>query len=607
MAWIDGSAKRAAVLSVLLAVLPYLNSLQAGFTFDDLDLIRDNPLITGQNASTWQLLTWVYSPGAWWRPVTMLSYLLNARTGGGVLAYHLVNICLHAAVTLAVFYLALGLLGSVLGATVTAVVFAVHPIHTEAVSSIVGRAELLAALSVLLCLLTLIRAVRHPRRTHKAWLAVSLAALAAGLLAKESAFMAIPLCVIVYAWLKSRLPSMQIMLLYSLIGIAYLALRVLVVGSLTLPVKPAPVDNPLAYIAVLPRLATALVILWQYVSVLVIPLQLSADYSFNEIHSVASALDPRFMVASALFAALALAVVLTARRSPEIALAVAFAVVPLALTANVVFPIGTIKAERLLYLPSFGWCLLCGWFITQRPPPRRRWLMAVTLVTAAYGSRTWARNWDWQDNFTLFAATVQSSPGSAKAHQNLAIAYSLRGETEMALRHFRLAFAIFPHYPDVAFGVARIYEKKGIDDEAFAWYARATELDRCFTKARLNIGLMRLRRGELPPAQSSFRAGLECKPDDPQLHIGLALALSAQGDEREANEHLNRAASLAHDPKIVQAVAEVGERLEQGRYQRENSKSTSFQVGLGPLMCTAAARTDGWAVEAGTSGILSRH
>jgi tetratricopeptide (TPR) repeat protein len=607
MAWIDGSARRAAVLSVLLAVLPYLNSLQASFTFDDIDLIRDNPLITGQNASVWQLLTWICNPGGWWRPVTMLSYLLNARVGGGVLAYHLVNICLHAAVTVGIFYLALSLLGSVLGATVAAVVFAVHPIHTEAVSSIVGRAELLAALFVLVCLLALIRAVRHPGRTHKLWLAVSLAALAIGILAKESAFMAIPLCVIVYAWLKSRLPSVHIMLPYALVGIAYLALRVLVVGSLTLSAKPALVDNPLAYVPVMPRLATALVILRQYVSALVIPLRLSADYSFNAIPIVTSELDPRFLVAAALFAVLALALALTARRSPGIALAAAFAVVPLALTANVLFPIGTIKAERLLYLPSFGWCLLCGWFIVQKPPPRRRWLIAVALVTAAYASRTWARNWDWHDNFTLFAATVESSPGSAKAHHDLGTAYSLRGETDMALRQFRLAFAIFPHDPEVAFDVAWMYERRGMDKEALAWYARASELDRCLTKARLNVGLMRLRRGELTAAQSSFSAGVECEPDDPQLHVGLALALLAQGDERGADEHLSRAASLADDPEIAQAVAKVRERLERGDISAKAASQQVLSSCLGLPICTGPAGAGNSTARQGTSGILSRH
>ena len=177
--------------------VPYLNSLSNGFAFDDPDVVRDNPMIT-ENAPA-ALLHTVYYPGALYRPVTMLTYMANHQVSPDPFGFHLVNILLHALVTLAVLALARELLGSLLAATVAAALFAVHPVHTEAVSNVVGRAELLAAFLVLVTLLAEI-APRAPTGRAMGLHLAALLAFAAGLLAKESAFTAIALIAIVVWW-----------------------------------------------------------------------------------------------------------------------------------------------------------------------------------------------------------------------------------------------------------------------------------------------------------------------------------------------------------------------------------------------------------------------
>ncbi len=463
---------RAALLIGALAVLPYMNSLQCGFTFDDEGVIWNNPLVTGPSASALRLVTTVRYLGApLYRPVTMLTYLADARPSESPFGYHLVNLVLHVLVTLAVLRLAWILLDSPVGAMATAALFAVHPIHTEAVTSIVGRAELLVALFVFAALLASLWAAQRRGTASRGWLLVSLLALALGLLAKESALSAVPLAPIAYVWTRRRYGATvraAVFLPYLLLAVTYVVARLLVVGALGLLQPPDFAVNPLAYVPVLPRAATALVILWQYLSALALPILLSADYSFNQIPVVASAFDPRLVVALAGFVALAVVLAACIRRAPALIWAAAFLFVPLALTANVLFPIGTIKAERLLYLPSFGWCLAGGWIAMQGRGRRGSgWSVAmIALVVAAYAGRTWVRNRDWQDNVTLFAATVQDSPASAKAHYNLGVAYDHAGLIEAAMPHFRQAFAIDPTYADAAFGVGRMYEKKGLDAAA---------------------------------------------------------------------------------------------------------------------------------------------
>jgi protein O-mannosyl-transferase len=559
---------RLTVLVGLLAILPYLNGLRGDFTFDDLGIIREDRLITGASASVAKVFTTAFNPGALYRPIAMLTYLANARMGCGVIGYHVVNVGLHALVTVATFFLSRILLDSTLAAVLGAALFAVHPVHTEAVSSIVGRGELLAALFVLGSLFALARATQHEGQQRHVWVAISAGLVAAGCLAKESGFVAIPLCAAVYLWLR-RAPgwkeSLALLVPYTVVAIGYLGLRILVVGSLTLPTKPGLLDNPLAHVPLLPRLETALVVLWQYLATLAMPLHLSADYSYNEIPVVASALDPRFLGALALFTAATIGLVLCRKRAPALLLAAAFFTIPLALTANVLFPIGTIKAERLLYLPSLGWCLACAWLISHAPERHRRgWLGLATLVIVALAGRTWVRNRDWQSNFALFTATVQTSPHSAKAQHNLAVAYEERGDVDNAMLHFRAALAIYPPYEWAAFGIGKIYEEKGLENGALEWYATATRLNDHVTLAYLNSGAIYYKRGDLTAAERDFHSGLQAEPNNPRLLIGMALVRVAQDDRVEARALLDRAESMADGtPDIAKLLGEARQLLEQ--------------------------------------------
>jgi tetratricopeptide (TPR) repeat protein len=541
----ERSAPRALLLGALVAAcatLPYLNGLRGDFCFDDVGVIRDNPVLHTQPSVA--LLWHVYEPGGLYRPLTMLTYAANAAVSDAPFGYHLVNIALHVLVSLAGFALAWRMLGSASAGVAVALLFAVHPIHSEAVTGIVGRAELLAALGALLALLCFERAQCHAGAARRAWSGLSLAAFAAGLLAKESAFTALGLLAALHWWLDRQATlrrRMAVLLPYGAVAAVYLGVRFAVVGSLGLRAPPGVLDNALAHVDAWTRLRTAAVVLWDYLALLTVPLHLSADYSYNQIPIALTWDDPRFVLAAALLTALAVGLTAGARRAPVLAMAALFTAVSLALTANLLFPIGTIMGERLLYLPSLGWCLAVGW-LAAAALRRRPAVAAVALaaLVAAFGARTWVRNADWRDDATLFAATAIDAPNSAKAHFNGAVALQQAGRFDDAMVHYRRALAIYPDYAAAALGIGQVYGLRGADGAALHWYEQALQRDPNFVNAHLQMGLLHERRGEYDAAEAAFLSGLASDPIHPMLLVNLSAVRLAQGDRWGATAVLAR-------------------------------------------------------------------
>jgi len=560
------SSRRLLALIALtaFAVLPYLNSLHGEYVFDDILMIRDNPVI--QSGSLQQVVTADYY-GTAYRPLVLLTYAANTRIDARPFAFHLVNLLLHLAVTLSAYALLSRVVASLRTAWLAAAIFAVHPIHTEAVSSIVGRAEILAALGTLVSLLAVARAVVDRRRSGR-WLGAAGVAFAVGLLSKESAFTAVCLAPLIHWWIAPRdgwTRRLAILAPYAAVGLGYLALRNAVIGAIAMPHLPDPLDNPLAYVDTATRLRTAAIVLWDYVALLVAPLRLSADYSLDQVPLAVSWSDPRALAAFAIIATSSAAAIVGWARRSELALAAVLFAVPLALTANVLFPIGTIKAERLLYLPSLGACLAAGWLLARWFEVRPRAAVALTAtLLVVFASRTSARNLDWRDSLSLFATAVEVSPRSAKAHHNLAVALEMNGENDKALQHYESAIAIYPDYADAAFGIGHLALLRRDDSTALEWLQRAVRSNWQMGSAHFQLGLLYLRYGQYITAEAALRAALGDHPDDPILLVNLAATRAAQGDFWEAQTILHRIDEVTKptDPKAVNLLAEARHEVE---------------------------------------------
>ena len=534
-------------IGLLLAVvaLVYGNTLRNEFTMDDGIYVLRNAQVT--HASVRELFAANKSSNVF-RPITFASLALNWRLGGARPAgFHLFNLILHAGVTWLLFLLLEGLLGASPQAKAVAfaaaLVFAVHPLHTEAVASIPGRAELLAAGFLFAAWILHLNDQQIP--------AVMCFVLA--LLSKESAVVFLPLLLVGdYARGKWK-PLFR----YALLGgitLLYFGVLWKVQGGRFGQPTISQLDNPLAVIPARWRILNAFRVQWKYAALHFYPAKLSCDYSFNTIpiyldwrHTLPAALAILAVVAAWIWAVY--------KRQSGLILAGAIYLAGFAVTANILMPTGTIMGERLAYLPSAGFCLLAGlawnWLQSRR---RIVTLAALTTVVAAFGMRSMVRNKDWVDNLNLYSAGVRVSPGSAKMHGNLGGEYAAEGDWDRAATEYETALRINPDYPDVlaAYGLLEVW--RGHDEAAGHMLERAyhmshrdnpnydfmavnyagllmqsghmdgalTVLNReitespTYARAWANRAVLHYKQGQTAPARSDAEAALRLDPENAQ-------------------------------------------------------------------------------------------
>ncbi len=547
----------------LLAFLPYANAIGAEFVFDDWVQIWAHPALRGP--LDWlAVLAAPLFPGDLYRPLTIATFALDAWLFGHTAWwFHLVNVGLHVLVSLLVAYSAQQLFRSARVAFLAGALFAVHPIHTEAVTGVVGRHELLAALLGLTATLAASEAARATRR-RRLWLAVSVGAFFLALFAKENSVLWLPLMLLYRAsfhcgtwrqalWAEAR--RLDWLAWLACIA-AYLYLRFLVVGPLAPGLGVDFADNVLAHVPWTERVATALAILAEYASQFAVPLVLSADYSYPQVPPVQTLLEGRLWLGIALVAA---SLFTFWRRPGAVGFAALFPLLGLALTGNLLFPIGTVRAERLLYLPSIGLCWLLALAVEHLFRTRARTYAALfsTALLLAYAVRTWQRNFDWQTQAALFAATARDAPFSSKAHKNHAVELQRAGQHELARQAYLRSWTLYPREEGTAFGLGTAYEHLGAFEQALAWYERALDIEPRHrgahqNRCRLLIGLARWRE-----AEQACRAGLRIAPAEPNLWKGIALAWEQLGEKEKARAAFRIASALDPGDPALHAAAQA--------------------------------------------------
>ncbi len=511
------------VLAVLLAaaILPFLNGLGGDFVFDDEWLVAEHPAVQG-SFDLAKVLTaqyWGNVQGALlWRPVTTLSFAVDRAISGSPVWFHLVNILLHAAVTWLWFALIRRLTGRNGLAFIAAMLFAVHPIHTEAVTWIAGRAELLAALFALAS----IHCAIDPRPARR-WIALPLVLLAVG--SKESAA-AVPPILLFLAWAfrrEERAPGYAIGLAAFAPALLYFALRRFVLGTWGGP-EPDPMDNPMVGLGLASRLPTVLDAAGRYIAILIWPARLSVDYS-TPVLDVVRGLTAYLALG---LAGLGLLIYLAIRRParPE-GWGSAFALLSFGLTSNLLVVIGTIFAERLLYLPSAGLLLVAtaGGIALRRWVPQRALQALLALLLLACAARTIARNPDYRDALSLYRAGVKAAPESPKMRYNLALELNRKGLHDEALSEAREAIRLNPSSRESREIVATSLDTLGRADEAIRFLTEASMTDPGDRAARRRLIMLLEREGRLEEAFSTAALGMRLDPEEPEW-IGRAARIS---------------------------------------------------------------------------------
>lgn len=460
----------AAGVLTIIALLAWRNSVESGFVFDNKTLLLEDTRIQKVTPENVALILhhsywWPNEESGLYRPITTLSYLFNYAILGNAdrpAGYHWINLLLHIGNILLVFALARRLVAEpgqddFWPAFLIASVWAVHPVLTESVTNIVGRADLLAGMTVLGGFLMYLKSTEATGRRRAAWLAGLAATTAVGVFCKESA-VTVAGIVVLYeltcyqpaSWKRERMRGF----LFGCVAMAPAALAMWWARSMILSGAPPRfpfVDNPIVEADFWTGRLTAVKVMAKYLGLLVWPARLSPDYSYAQIPLIDGRLSD--WMAWIVVGAVAVGVALLFRWSKTAFFAAGFAFITFLPTSNLVMPIGAIMAERFLYLPAVGFsiCLivalysLCGLLGSRTVAP----VLLGLLITAAFGARTWARNRDWRDNVALFSAAVQTSPLSFKTHTGLGQALIIdNADIDSVIRENERSLAILDRLPD---------------------------------------------------------------------------------------------------------------------------------------------------------------
>lgn len=552
-------ARLAAVAAVAIAL--YANTLAGGLVYDDVNAISENAVVRDGDVGaifgtpSW----WGEGRGQLWRPLTTLTFALDyARFGLRPLGYHVENVALHALVSVLVLLVLAAAGVGPATAFAAALLFASHPVHTEAVANVVGRAELLAAAGFFLAWWCWLAADAARDRWRRApWRAAAGVVYCLAMLAKENAI-ALPAVLLAADLVGAPPPApppRRRRATYAALvtaAVAFVVLRHAALGR----TSPAPelLANPLGLMPAVPRLLTAVAVIGLYALRLVFPLRLSADYSYDQIPAVTTPFDPRFLGGLAVLVGTGVLAWWARRREPALALGLLMLALTFALVSNLVIPIGTIMGERLLYLPSAGFCLALAAVLARVVPSSRGAAAAVAVVVALYGVRTVARNAVWREPLTFFRTMVADAPRSARSHAELASALAEAGRLAEAREEFARALAIAPEEPVILYNWGHALTAEGRFDEAAAVYRRAIAAKPDFGEAFENLGNVESARGDQQAALAALRRALELTPESPYLLMTIANVEARAGRTADARATYERAlARRPNDPEILRA------------------------------------------------------
>ncbi|MCH7768571.1 MAG: tetratricopeptide repeat protein [Nitrospinae bacterium] len=558
----------------------YLNALGGSFVSDDHRDIVDNTLLWAPDRLPELFTTPLPHRGKrkdFIRPITTLTYLIDHRLyGPNPFGFHLENLLWHTAASLLVLVLLRRLWpNEPLMTFGAAALFAVHPVHTEAVAWVSGRSEILAAFWGLLAFWAHLRADRGKSKAYL-WKIAAVAAWLVALGAKEMAA-TLPLLLLMTDALLGRpsgwwRPGRLATRYGPYIGgaLAYVALRWSVFHTFGFPESyQVFVGAPLSV-----RGPTMLKVGAAYVGRLLFPVNLNASWDVPNARGLTDGALP--LLALALIVGLLVLAWAVRRTAPPVAWGILWSGLALFPVSNIV-PIGELGAERFLYFSSLGACVALAWVMTRGVKPlkedssRAPIPLAGALVLAVlvlFSANTIKRNQDWSNNFILWDKTVRQSPLSFRAHNNLGSLLARKGRYAEAESLIKRALAIKekalgPDHPYLARrlnNLAELYRAQGQYAKAEPLYQRALANNETawgpdhpsVATSLNNLAVLYNDQGQYAKAEPLYKRALAIKekalePDHPSLATSLnnlAVLYRAQGQYAKAEPLFKRALAV---------------------------------------------------------------
>ncbi|MBU6168252.1 MAG: tetratricopeptide repeat protein [Bacteroidetes bacterium] len=577
-------------LLFLFGFLIYANTFTHDYALDDAIVITDNQFTQKGLAGLKGIFTYdtfhgffreegksKLVAGGRYRPLSLATFAMEITLfGSSPLISHLVNALLFALCSYLVFFVLNQIFqhtpeGAIIS-LFTAFLFAAHPIHTEVVANIKGRDEILAFLGSLMALYLAFKSLKDKKFS---WHILGAICLFLGLLSKESAitFLAIiPLTMYFFGGKSASLKNIAIHTFpYLLATLLFLYIRSAVLGldfgdgSLELMNNPFLKWENGIYIPFNfeEKAATIAYTLGLYVWLLFFPFNLTHDYYPRHIPIIT--FDDFGAIFSVILYLIMIFYAIKGLKSKNLlSFGISIYLINLSLVSNILFPIGTNLAERLLFAPSLGYTLIAGFLFSKIKPFTLRNYLFLTIFIL-YAGLTWLRNPAWKDNFTLFTTDLKFSGESAKVRNAAGgelLAQALKTDSLTAIRyrteavgHLQKAVTIHPTYKNAWLLLGNAYYYLHNFELAIQAFKQALIIDPGYADASKNMGLAYRDGGriageinnDLMKATAYLKEAAFLLPEDYEAHRLAGIAFGFNGNKLEAISYFQRAAQLKPD------------------------------------------------------------
>ncbi|KAL3883448.1 hypothetical protein ACJMK2_029709 [Sinanodonta woodiana] len=500
------------ILCVTVA-LCYFNSLECGFVFDDMSAVVANndlrPHVPLRNLfwdDFWGTPMHMEKSHKSYRPLCVLTFRINYLISElEPMSYHLVNIILHAVVCILFMrFCCMFLQESV--SFLAALLFAVHPIHTEAVTGIVGRAESLSSVFFLAALFTYSKCTGYHKQTAWRPLIVTVVFVTIAMLCKEQGITVIGVCCVyevfvaqkatfaellqilqgifqgkpkIPTWLKGSI-TRSVFLVGSTLFL--LVARIKIMGA-QLPVF-TKFDNPASVANTPSRQLTYNYLLAINSWLLLNPSELCCDWTMGTIPLIESLVDYRNVFTLMFYLTMFKLGIYALRnqntRTRAVIMSLSLLVLPFIPASNLFFPVGFVVAERILYTPSMGFCMMValGFDVLVKNKKSLKlffWLIMSALILS-HAAKTYSRNNDWKSEYTIFRSALKMNQKNAKLWNNVGHALEKVSKFDEALEYFQKAVSVQPDDIGAHMNVGRTYKTLNMSVEAEAAFRMAMNL-----------------------------------------------------------------------------------------------------------------------------------
>lgn len=509
-----------AILLIILTFSIYVNSLDVGFIWDDIVLVKDNIYI-----KKWTYFDKIFfsdiAAGAgkeyqFYRPLQILTYTIDYSLWKlNVAGYHFTNILLHTSVALLTFSLINILYKDTILSFFTSSLFAVWPVHTWVVTYISGRADSLAAVLILLCIIFYIKSFNAIRKSY--YILIPVCYLFA-LLSKETSLI-LPLLLLLFNHIfKVKLeirrffPILAISFIYIVVRLTFFRLsfsEIMVTSNLF--------QRLIGFCAALPG----------YLSLLLLPLNLHMEYGYKIFNPA----DLKVILGYAMLVFLLIFWFKKRKGNSPVFFSISWFFITLLPQSNI-YPINAYMAEHWLYLPSLGFFLIVAYNLRQLYKSKNSKGIAIICIGSLiffYSFLTVIQNKYWKDPITFYERNLKFSPKSPRLLNNLALSYKSIGNYKKAMELYKEAIEYNPDHIEAYNNLGVLYITLDKLQDGILLFKKAIEINPNYAKAYNNLGQAYTAIGQLDLAIAEFKKAIELNPDYIKAHENLGKVYNKMG------------------------------------------------------------------------------